>query len=170
MQPERPQLGDEPIVPAGRLGLTLERPQLSPHLSLQVLQPKEVLFAGFEAALSPLAAAAELEDPCGLLDHHAPILRARLEHRVELSLADDHVLLAANSGVRKKLLYVEQPARCPVERILALACPKQRPCDGDLRHLHRQASRSVVDRQGDFGTPERGPSRGTGEDDVVHLR
>jgi len=120
----------------GRLGLTLERPELPAHLSLEVLQPKQVLLAGFEATFSPLAAAAELKDSCSLLDHHSPVLRAGLENRVELTLADDHMLLAANSGIGKKLLNVEQPAGCAVERILALARAKKRPCDRDLRHVH----------------------------------
>ena len=100
------------------------------------LEAEEVLLAGFEATFSPLAAAAKLKDSCSLLDHHSPVLRAGLENRVELTLADDHMLLAANSGIGKKLLNVEQPAGCAVERILALARAKKRPCDRDLRHVH----------------------------------
>ena len=159
VQPERPQLGDEPVMAARRLRLSFERPELAAHLSLKVLQTQQVLLARFEATLGPLAAPAELEDACGLLDHHAPVLRARLEHRVELPLADDHVLLAADARVGEKFLYVEQPARCPVERILALSRAEQRPCDRDLRHVHRQASRGVVDGQGDL----RGRSAGLRE-------
>jgi hypothetical protein len=170
VQPERTQLGSEAVVAASRLRLALERPQLATDLTLEVLQPEQVLLAGLEATLGPLAPAAELENPGSLLDHHAPILRARLQHSVELALADDHVLLPADAGVGEQLLDVEQPAGRPVDRILALAGPKQRPRDRHLRHLHREAPGAVVDREGDLRPTEGGPLRGSGEDDVVHLR
>ena len=155
---------------AGRLRLALERPELAAHLPQQVLQPEEVLLARLEAALGALAPAPVLEDAGGLLDHHAPLLRARLQHRVELALADDHVLLAADAGVGEQLLDVEQAARRPVDGVLALARAKQRPGDRHLGQVDRQPPRAVVDREGDLGAAERGPLRGAGEDDVVHLR
>ena len=170
MQPERSQLAGEAVVPAGRLCLALEWPELAADLPLQVLQSEEVLLAGLEAALGALAPASVLENPGGLLDHHATILRARLQHGVELALADDHVLLTADAGVRKQLLDVEQPARRPVDGVLALTCAKQRPGDRHLRHLDREPPRAVVDGEGDFGATEGGSFRGAGEDDVVHLR
>ena len=137
---------------------------------MQVLQTQQVLLARLEAALGPFPPAPELEDPGGLFDHHAPVLRSGLEDRVELALAHDHVLLAADSGVGEKLLDVEKPAGRPVEGVLALACAKQRPCDRYLRYLDRETPRGVVDGEGDLGAAQSGAIRGAGEDDVVHLR
>ena len=112
----------------------------------------------------------ELENAGRLLDHHAPVLGTGLEDRVELALADDHVLLAADSCVGEKLLDVEQAAGGPIERVLALARAKQRPGDRYLCDLDRQTPRSVVDRERHLGSPEGGPLRGAGEDDIVHFR
>ena len=41
----------------------------------------------------------------------AAVLGAGVEHGVDLALADDDVLLAADAGVGEQLLDVEQPAR-----------------------------------------------------------
>ena len=54
---------------------------------------------------------AVLQDAGGLLDDEAPLLGLGVEHGVDLALADDHVLLAADAGVGEQLLDVEQPAR-----------------------------------------------------------
>ena len=94
----------------------------------------------------------------------------RRQHGVELALADDDVLLAADPGVREQLLDVEQAARRAVDRVLALAGTEQRPRDRHLGEVDRQPVSRVVDDEGDLGSPERRPFRGAGEDDVVHLR
>ena len=95
----------------GGLGLALERTELAAHLSQQVLHPQQVALGRFEAALGLLLALAVLEDAGGLLDDRPALLRAGVEHRVDLALADDHVLLAADAGIGQELLQVEQPAR-----------------------------------------------------------
>jgi hypothetical protein len=107
VQAQRTQLGDEPVVTPCCLGLTLEGAELATNLSLKVLQAEQTLLARLEPTLCALATTAELEDAGRLLDHHASILRARLEHGIELALAHDDVLLATDSGVGKKLLDVE---------------------------------------------------------------
>ena len=105
------QLGDQVAVAAGRLGLALERAQLAAHLAEQVLDAQQVGLGGVEPALGLLLALAELEDAGGLLDDRPALLGPGVEHRVDLALADDHVLLAADAGVGEQLLHVEQPAR-----------------------------------------------------------
>ena len=97
---QRPQLGHQVAVAAGGLGLALERAELAPHLAQQVAQPGEVALGGGEAALGALLALAVLEDAGGLLDDQAPLLGAGVEHRVDLALADDDVLLAARRRCR----------------------------------------------------------------------
>ena len=64
-----------------------------------------------EPALGLLLAAPVLQDAGRLLDDQPPVLGPGVEHRVDLALGDDHVLLAADAGVGQELLDVEQPAR-----------------------------------------------------------
>src|SRR4029077_12343854 len=106
------------------------------------------------APFGPLRAAAELEPPRRLLDDRPAILWTSVEHGVDLALADDHVLLAADSGIAQQFLDVEQPAGHSVERIFAVARTEQRAADRDLGELDRQDARRVVDRQRDLGAPE----------------
>ena len=113
----------------GGLGLALERAQLAPHLAQQVLHAQQVGLGGVEPALGLLLAPAVLEDAGRLLDDRPAILGAGVEHGVDLALADDHVLLAADAGVGQQLLHVEQPARHAVDRVLALAGAEQDAAD-----------------------------------------
>ena len=76
------------------------------------------------------------------------------EHRVELALADDHVLLAPDARVRQQLLDVEQAAGRAVDGVLAVARAEQRPRDRDLGQVDRQLPRGVVDGERDLGAPE----------------
>ena len=82
-----------------------------------------------------------LEDAGGFLDDRPTILGAGVEHGVDLALADDDVLLAADAGVGEQLLDVEQAARHVVDGVLAVAAAEQRALDGDLGELDRQDRR-----------------------------
>ena len=63
------------------------------------------------------------------------------EHGVELALADDHVLLAADARVGQQLLDVEQAAGHAVELVLGLTGAEQRAGDRDLGELDREQTR-----------------------------
>ena len=169
MAPQRTQLADQVTVPTGRLGLTLERSQLSPYLALQIAQTVEVHLGRTEAPFGLLAALAVLQDPRSVLDDHASVLGLCVQHGVDLALRDDHVLLTAHRCVGKQFLDVEQPTGRAVQRIFALTGTEQRAGDGDLGEVDRQQTRVVVDRERDLGPVEGGPLGGAGEDDVVHL-
>ena len=108
-------------MPAGRFGLLFEGAQLTSHLSLKILQPDQAGLGRFQATLGALLAPTELEDARRLLDHQAALLGPRVEDGVEVSLRDDHVLLAPDAGVGEQLLDVEQAARHPVDGVLRLA-------------------------------------------------
>ena len=86
---------------ACHLGLAAERLQLAPDLARQVGQAGQVRLHGVELAEGLLLAAAVLQDPRGLLDEAAPILGARVQHGVELPLADDDVHLPAEARVAR---------------------------------------------------------------------
>ena len=159
-QPQRFEFAGDVAVATRRVGLTLERLELPAYLTQQVVQANEVALGRLEPTLRLLATAAELQYAGGLFDDGAPVFGARVEHSVELALAHDHVLRAANAGVRQQLLDVEQAARHFVDRVFALArCPEQRAGDRDLGEVDRQDAGRVVDRQADFGATERGTIR-----------
>ena len=94
----------------GHLGLAPEGLELSPDLAEQVGEPGQVALGGVELAERLLLALAVLEDPGRLLDEAAPVLRGRVQDRVELSLPDDDVHLPADAGVAQQLLDVQQAA------------------------------------------------------------
>ncbi len=100
----RQQLRGHGVVRAGRRGLALEGPDLAPHLAHQVAQALEVLRRGGQPALGPLPAAAVLEHAGRLLDDGPAVLGPGVEDGVELALADDHVLLAADARVAEQLV------------------------------------------------------------------
>ena len=120
VDPDRAQLLDQPAVAAGGVGLTLQRRELAPHLAEQVVEPEQVALGRLQPALGALAPLAELEDPGRLLDDRPAVLGAGVEHRVELALPDDHVLLATDAGVGEQVLDVEQPARRAVDLVLGV--------------------------------------------------
>ena len=165
----RAQLGGELRVRAGRGCLALERTHLTPHLAHKVSEALEVLLGGSEATLGALLASTVLEHARRLLDDAASLLGSRVEHLIELTLADDHVLLSADARVTQQLLDVEQPAGRAVDRVLGLAVTEQRSRDRDLGEVDGKPPRGVVDRQAHFGPAQCGTRRRPREDDVLHL-
>ena len=169
VQAERGQLGDQVAVPTGGVGLALQRAQLAAHLAEQVGEPEQVALGRVQPTLGLLLPLAELEDAGRLLDDQPPVLGAGVENGVELALADDHVLLTPDAGVREHVLDVEQAAGHAVDRVLAVTAPEKGAGDGHLGELDREEPGRVVDGEADLGPAERGPLRRAGEDDVVHL-
>ncbi len=167
--PQAAEFGDQGAVATSRVGLALERPELAADLTEQVLEPGEVGLGGGEAALGLLLALAVLEDPGRFLDDQAPLLGAGIEHGVDLALTHDDVLLTPDAGIGQQVGDVEQPARHPVDRVLAVAGAEQRAADGDLGEVDGEQPRRVVDGEGHLGPAERLTLRRPGEDDVVHL-
>ena len=153
----------------GGVRLSLERLQLTTHLAQQVLCTHETRLGAVEPTLGFLLALAVLQYAGCLLDDRPSILGTRIQHRIDLTLAHDDMLLATDSCVRQQFLYVEQSARHPVDRVFALTRTEERSGDGDLGELERQVTRGIVDRERDLGAPESRTLGGAGEDDIVHL-
>src|SRR5438105_2506841 len=111
------QLGLELAVAAGGVGLAFERTELAADFAQQVLNTQEVAFGGLEATLGLLLALSVLEDAGGLLNDLAALLGPGVQHGVDLALAHDDVLLAADAGVGEEILHVEEPARHAVDGV-----------------------------------------------------
>ncbi len=169
VQPHGAQLRGQGVVVARRDRLALEGADLAADLAHEVAQALEVLLGGRQPALGALTAPPVLEHAGGLFDDGPAVLGSGVEDRVELALPDDHVLLAPDPRVAQELLDVEEPARGPVDGVLAVAGAKQRAGDGHLGHVNGELPRGVVDGEGDLGAPEGGTRSGPGEDDVFHL-
>ncbi len=144
---ERGQLGGDGTVAAGGIGLPLQRAQLATDLTQEILDARHVRLGRAEPALGLLLAPAVLEHAGGFLDDRPPILRAGIEHGVDLALGDDHVLLPTDPGIGQQLLEIEQPARRAVDGVFALTRAEQRAGEGDLGEVDGQQARRVVDGQ-----------------------
>ena len=155
MEAQAAELLDESTVAAGRVGLALEGAQLTTHLAEEVLQAEVVGLCRLEPALRLLATLAVLEDAGRLLDDAAPVFGAGVEDGVDLALADDDVLLAADAAVAQELLDVEEPAGHAVDRVLAVSAAEQRPGDRDLGEPDVEDAGAVVDGEADLGASER---------------
>ena len=137
MEPDRGEFVDDTVVATRGVGLLLQRSEAAPNLTQQIVEPQQVALGGLEATFGLLPTFAVLEDPGRLLDHRPPVLWTRVEHRVELTLADDDVLLASDAAVGEQLLDIEQATGRSVDRVLGVAAAEQRPGDGHLGELDR---------------------------------
>ena len=151
------------------LGLMPERLQLPPDLASEIAEPREVDLHRVELAQGLLFAATVLQDSRGLLDEATTPLGARMQHRVELPLADDHMHFAAEAGVAQQFLHVEQATSTPIDRVLTTTAPKESASDRHLGVVDGQGAVGVVDGENDLGATERALGRRASEDDVVHL-
>ena len=105
---QRAELGDQIAVATCRVGLALERSELTAHLAKQILHAQQAGLGGVETTLGALLATAELQHAGGFFDDRSTLFGAGVQHRVDLALADDHVLLTADTRVAEQLLHVEQ--------------------------------------------------------------
>ena len=169
VQTQIADLGFQPVISLGRPRLTAEGSQLPFDLPDEVLESEHVLVGSFETALGFLLAAAVFEDARCLLDHGPVVLGRGVEHLVDLTLPDDHMLMTANARVTEQFLHVEQPAAHAIDLVVGRAIPVQTTGQGHLVEIQGQPPLGVVDDQGCLGPIQRRASCGAGEDDVFHL-
>ena len=84
---------------AGNVGLPSQRGELAPNLAGEIAKSGQVGLHRVELAQRLLLAPAVLENAGGLLDEATPFLGTRAQHRIQLTLPDDDVHLAAEAGV-----------------------------------------------------------------------
>ena len=99
MQTQRAQFGDQCTVAACGIGLALERFELTAHFAQQILGAHQVGFGALQATLGFFFALAMLQHTRGFFDDRPTIFGASIQHRIDLALAHDHVLLAADTGI-----------------------------------------------------------------------
>ncbi len=168
-QPGVAQIGLDNGRPARDGGLPAERFELSAQLIGQILYAREIGLHRVQFPQRLLLALTVLENSGRLFDEGAPPHRVGVQHGVQLSLADDDMHFAADTGVEEQFLDVEQPARIAIELVFAAAIAEHDPRDGDFRVVDGQRTVGVVDGQRHLRAAQRRASRGSGEDDVFHL-
>ncbi len=168
-QPCVAEIGLDGLGPAGDLGLASQWFELTTEFGRQIVQTRQVGLHRVELADRFFLALAVFEDPGRLFDERAAVLGPGLEDRRQPSLADDHVHLATDTGVRQQLLHVHEATGTAVDLVLAGAVAEHPARDGHLGVLDRQRTVGVVDGEGDLGAAQRRTARGAGEDDVLHL-
>ena len=170
MHPQRLQLSEQVGVPPGRLSLLLQGAQPPSHLPQQVAHPGQVAVGGEQASLGPFPPLAVLENPGSLLHHHPAVGGTGVEHRVDLALGHDHVLLAAHARVGQQFDDVQQPARSAVQPVGRLAVAEQGAGYLDLAGRQGQHAVGVVDGQRHLGSAQWRLVGRAREDHVVHPR
>src|SRR5262249_17108927 len=153
----------------GALGggrLQRQRPQPLADLGLEVAGAFDLDRDAPELQLRAMPPRLEPAEPRRLLDERAPLLRARREDRLHLSLADDRVHALAEPEVGEQLDEVEAPHRSLVQEVMALAAAMQAARDRQLGVVDRQRVVGVVEEELDLAEVCRAAAGRSGEEDV----
>ncbi len=156
------------FVLARAIDLTLQRPQLTGDLLIDVAGTGQVLVHRFNLFERTLLAALVLGDAGSLLDQGAAFLGAALQNGVELALANDGMRILAQARIVQDVLNVHQAARARVDEVLAFARAIHTTGDGDLVKVDGQHMVRVIEHQRDLGDTHRLARRRAREDDVLH--
>ena len=119
----------------GSLCLSFERAKLAADFSQQVLHAQQVGLGCVEATLSLFLALTELQHPGSFFDDRPAVFWASVEHRIDLALAHDDVLLPTDSSIAEEFLDVEQATTDAIDHVLGLTGAEQDARDGDLAEL-----------------------------------
>ena len=120
-----------PVAPAGAAGL---------HLGLEIACALDLHLHARELQLRPVAAALELAEAGGLLDQRPPLLGLARKDLLDLALADDRAVAAAEPDVGEQLDEVGAAHGRAVDQVLALAAAVQPPRDRDLGEVELGAA------------------------------
>ena len=157
----RLQAGDLDAELLGALGrgrLQGKRAQPLLDLVLEVAGALDLDADARELQLGAVLAALEAAEPGRLLDQLAPLLRLRVEHRLDAALRDDRAQAAAEADVGEQLDQVDAADGSLVDEVLPLAAALQAAGDGDLASTAAPATRRRRCRRA--GRPRRGRSAG----------
>ena len=99
--------GLETVISLDGPGLAPQRSHLPGDLTKKILKTDHVLVGPLQTPLTAFLPAAMLQNPRRLLDHGAVFLGRSIENLADLVLANDHMLMCANTGVGEEVLNVE---------------------------------------------------------------
>ena len=114
---------------------------MASNFAQQVLCAQQVCLGALEAAFGFLFALAVFQHARRLFDDCPSIFGSRIQHRIDLPLAHDHVLLPTDAGIRQQFLHVEQAARHAVDGVFTFSGAEEGAADSDFREVNRQEAR-----------------------------
>jgi len=120
------------LVAPGLAGLALERDNLALHLADQVGDAQQVLLGVFQLAQRLFLLGLKPGNARRLLEDHPPILRFAGEDLRDVALRHDAIAGAPHAGAHEQLLDIPQPARRPINKILAATVTEDPPGKGHL--------------------------------------
>ena len=156
------------FVLARAIDLTLQRPQLTGNLLIDVAGTGQVLVHRFNLFERTFLATLVFGNAGGLLNEGTALLGAALQNGIELALADDGMRILAQSRIVQDVLNVHQAAWTRVYEVLAFARAVHTTGDSDLVKVDRQHMVRVIEHQRDLGHAHRLARRRAREDDVFH--
>src|SRR5690606_16035724 len=136
----------------------------------EVLEARQVCVGRLQPPLRDLPPVLVATDARGLLEHLPPLLRPVGQDPVHLPLLDHGVGVRAQPRVAEEVVDVLQPARRPVQLVLAAAFAEDRAPDLDLVVRDRQGVVVVREDERDLGTMDAAALRRALEDRLLHLR
>ena len=154
---------------SSRIRLSFEWTQIATHLAQQVLCAHQIGFSAFQPALGFFFPLAVFQYARRFFDDRPTIFGSRVQHRINLTLANDHVLLSSDAGIGQQFLDVEKSTFGAVNRIFAFAAAEQRSAHRHFGEVDRQQPVLIVDRQGYLGSAEGGSLGSARKDHVVHF-
>ena len=159
----------DPLGAAGDFRLFAQGRQLAADLGGQVSQPRKVGLHRLQLADCLFLAPPVFEDAGSFFDEAPAVLRSRVQHAVQLALADDDVHLPAKSRIGQQLLDVQQAARRTVDGVLGAAGAEQGARNGDFAVFDGKRVVGVVDGERHVCPAQGRPAGRAGEDDVFHF-
>ncbi|OQB91908.1 MAG: hypothetical protein BWX84_01186 [Verrucomicrobia bacterium ADurb.Bin118] len=163
-------------VPARLAGLALQRADLSFDLADEIADAQKILFRGFQFAQALAFLGFELGDAGGLFKNQPPVLGFAGQKLGDVALRHDAVAGAPHPRAHEQLLDVPQPARHPVDEILAAAIPEHPAGQSDfvVGNLHpgRPQMLGIHPAQGEghLRHPQRFAAVGALKNHIRHFR
>ena len=156
------------FVLARAIDLTLQRPQLTGDLLIDVAGTGQVFVHRLDLFERTLLATLVLGDTGGLLNEGTALLGAALQNGIELALADDGMRILAQSRIVQDILDVHQAARARIDEVLTLTRTIHAAGDSHLVKVDGKHMVRVIEHQRDLGDTHRLARRRAREDDVLH--
>jgi hypothetical protein len=153
---------------ASLLGLLLQLMHALAQLGKQVLQTLQLQAHLAQTALCFTLPQLVLAHPGCLLQQAAPLLDSSAEQLLDHLQLDDRIAVRCQAAIEQQLLEIAQPARHPVEQILALPVPIQPAREHHLRKVYGEQPSDVLQPQRHLRHPQ-GLERPTAvEDELLH--
>ena len=166
---QRPQILQHPLVTPRLRSLPLHAADLPLHFLDDVRKPHQIHLRRLQLAQRLLALALVFRDARRLLENRPPILGPRRQDQVNLPLLHDRIRAAPDARIHEQRVDVLQPARRPVQQILAAALAENAPRDFHLMPVQPELLLALAESHRDLRHAQRRTRVRAGENHVRHF-